>query len=375
MQQSEAIQSVLSVMQATFAWAPDWVLPLMLMLSAGVTAVIVHAIAVALLRRAVGGRNPYLRSLFTRTKGPTRLALIVFALSLVAPLAPLPGGFEVAVRGALVVAFVVLVGWVALIAVGMAADLYVNRFNIQTDDNLLARRHVTQVHILHRAAQTLIVVITLGAALMTFETVRQYGVSLFASAGVAGLVVALAARPVLANLIAGVQIAVTQPIRIDDAVVVEGEWGWIEEITSTYIVVRLWDWRRLIVPLTHFIEKPFQNWTRENAAIIGSVLIHADYTVPVERVRQKLTEIVKESPLWDGQVVNLQVTEAKPSTVELRALVSAKTSPQAWDLRCAVREKLIAFLQKEYPHALPRFRTELQDRSRPEPGPAIASAT
>jgi small-conductance mechanosensitive channel len=219
------------------------------------------------------------------------------------------------------------------------------------------------VRILQKAAGTLIVIVTVSAALMTFEAVRQYGVSLFASAGVAGLVVALAARPIFANLIAGVQIAMTQPIRVDDAVVVEGEWGWIEEITSSYVVIKLWDWRRLIVPLSYFIEKPFQNWTRENASIIGTVMIHTDYTVPVDRVRQRLNEIVKQSKLWDGQVVNLQVTDATENTVELRALVSARTSPMAWDLRCEVRELLIKYLQQELPNVLPRVRASLSERS------------
>jgi small-conductance mechanosensitive channel len=191
---------------------------------------------------------------------------------------------------------------------------------------------------------------------MTFEDVRQFGISVFASAKIAGPMVGFAARPLLSSLIAGVQIAMTQPIRIDDAVIVENEWGWIEEITATYVVIELWDWRRLIVPLSHFMEKAFQNWTRETSSITGSVIIHADYFVPTERVREKLTEIVKQSRLWDGAVVNLQVTDADARRIELRAMVSAATSPAAWDLRCEVREKLIAFLQHEYPHALPRLR-------------------
>ena len=178
---------------------------------------------------------------------------------------------------------------------------------------------------------------------------RQYGVSLFASAGVAGIVAGLAARPVLTNLIAGVQLAMTQPIRIDDAVVVENEWGTIEEITSTYVVVRLWDWRRMIVPLSYFIEKPFQNWTRENSSLIGSAFLYVDYRAPVGVIRDKLHEIVKASKNWDGSVVNLQVTDAKESTIELRCLMSARSAGQAFDLRCEVREKLVDFLQKHHP--------------------------
>jgi small-conductance mechanosensitive channel len=218
---------------------------------------------------------------------------------------------------------------------------------------------VTQVRVLLRTVDVLVVIVTAGIALMTFESVRQYGVSLFASAGVAGIVAGLAARPVLTNLLAGVQLAMTQPIRIKDAVIVENEWGTIEEITSTYVVVRLWDWRSMIVPLSYFIEKPFQNWTRENSALIGSALIHLDYRAPVGIIRDKLKEIVKASKNWDGNVVNLQVTDAKESTIELRCLMSARSAGQAFDLRCEVREQLIDFLQKHHPEALPRQRSEV----------------
>jgi len=344
-----------------FGAMPDWLLPVGLALVAIAVAIIVHSALVATMRRWIGVNHPYLRSVFTNTKGATRLALIIIIVSLAVPVAPLSDSVQSFFSRALGLAFIILAGWVALIATKIAADFYLRRFDVLADDNLLARKHYTQVRILQRAAETLIVIVTVGAALMTFEAVRQYGISLFASAGVAGLVVALAARPVFANLIAGVQIAMTQPIRVYDAVVVEGEWGWIEEITSAFVVIKLWDWRRLVVPLSYFIEKPFQNWTRENASIIGTVFVHADYTVPVDRVRDKLKEIAKASPLWDGQVVNLQVTDATEGTVELRALVSARTSPAAWDLRCEVREKLIAFLQEELPGSLPRVRASMAD--------------
>jgi len=251
---------------------------------------------------------------------------------------------------------VFLLGWIALSAIRIAADLYLLRYRIDVEDNLLARKHVTQVRILMRAADTLVVTVTLAIALMTFESVRQYGVSLFASAGAAGLVVGLAARPVLSNLIAGVQIAMTQPIRIEDAVTVENEWGWIEEITSTYVVVRLWDLRRLIVPLNYFIEKPFTNWTREGSAVLGTVVLYVDFTAPVEPIRAKAIEIVSQSKLWDGKAANLQVTDANDHAVQLRVLVSASSASAAWDLRCEVREKLIAYMHESYPQALPRAR-------------------
>jgi small-conductance mechanosensitive channel len=194
---------------------------------------------------------------------------------------------------------------------------------------------------------------------MTFSSVRQYGVSLLASAGAAGIIVGLGARPLLSNLFAGIQLAMTQPIRIEDAVIVENEWGWIEEITSTYVVVRLWDLRRMILPLSYFIEKPFQNWTREGSALIGSAFFYVDYAAPVDAIRAKLNEIVKASKNWDGQVAVLQVTDTRERTMELRAIMSARSAGQAFDLRCEVREQLIAFLQQEHPEALPRTRAEI----------------
>ena len=183
-----------------------------------------------------------------------------------------------------------MIGWAAIIALHIAADLYLRRFRLDIDDNLLARKHNTQVRVLSRTVDVLLVMLTIGAALMTFPAVRQYGVSLFASAGVAGIVVGLAARPVLSNLMAGVQLAMTQPIRLFDAVMVENEYGTIEEITSTYVVVKLWDWRRMIVPLTYFIEKPFQNWTRETSALMGNVMIYVDYGAPVAVIREKFLD-------------------------------------------------------------------------------------
>jgi small-conductance mechanosensitive channel len=232
------------------------------------------------------------------------------------------------------------------------------RFRLDADDNLLARKHVTQMRVLRRVISTVVLLITAGAALMTIGAVRQVGVSLFASAGVAGLAVGLAARPVLANLIAGVQLAMTQPIRIEDAVIVENEWGWIEEITSTFVVVRLWDLRRMIVPLSYFMEKPFQNWTREGSAIIGAVLLYLDYTAPIEAIRAKAEAIVAASRLWDRKVVNTQVTDTRERVIEVRVLVSAANASAAFDLRCEVREQLIAFLRGEHPESLPRSRNE-----------------
>lgn len=223
------------------------------------------------------------------------------------------------------VAVIGLIGWGAIIASHIAASLYLRRFSLDSDDNLLARKHNTQVRVLSRTLDVVLVLLTLGAALMTFPAVRQYGLSLFASAGIAGIIAGLAAR----NLMAGVQLAMTQPIRLYDGVTVENEYGTVEEITSTYVVVKLWDLRRLIVPLTYFIEKPFQNWTR---------VLYVDYAAPVDVIRAKFSEILKQSDKWEGRIAALRVTDFKEGTMELRCLMSARTASQTFDLRCVVRK-------------------------------------
>jgi small-conductance mechanosensitive channel len=339
--------------------APPWTLGLAALALAIVIALLTHYIVIRILNRLIGDRQVFLSLLLTRTAGPTRLATVIAAVSVVTAWAPVDPAVSQAITRALIIAFIILVGWIAIIAVALVADSYLRRFTLDAEDNLLARTHVTQVRILQRAVDTLTVVITVAAALMTFETVRQYGVSLFASAGVVGIVVGLAARPVLANFIAGIQIAMTQPIRLEDAVIVEGEFGWVEDIAAAYVVIRLWDRRRMILPLSYFIEKPFQNWTRQSTDLIGSVVFYVDYAAPVGRIRDKLNEIVAQSPLWDQQVVNLQVNEIRETTMQLRALVSAKNADALGSLQAELREKLIDFLQKELPEALPRGRAGL----------------
>jgi small-conductance mechanosensitive channel len=352
------INTTYAMVQNALSWAPSWAPGLTILVVLVSAAMILHRVFRRAMLKLAGPERVFLRSLIARGRGPTETALILGAIAMSLPQTYLPDQLATAVLHALVIAGIMVMGWAGLIAVGLASDLYLRRFRTDVDDNLQARKHVTQVRILRRAADTVLVLVTVASSLMTIDAVRQYGISLFASAGAAGLILGLSARPVLSNMIAGLQIAITQPIRVEDAVVVEGEWGWIEDIASTYVVIRLWDWRRMIVPLTYFMEKPFQNWTHQTAAIIGTVLLRVDYTTPVDRVREQLELIAKASPLWSGAVVNLQVTDAGEHSMELRALVSASTAPRAWDLRCEVREKLIAFLQAEYPECLPKQRLD-----------------
>ena len=259
------------------------------------------------------------------------------------------------VRIILIVALVVL----ATRAVDVFFRVYNERIHCDHPDDLKQRRLKTRLQFLERFIDLFLIVIAIGLILVNFESFRKYGNRILASAGLASVIIGFAAQRSLANLIAGFQIAFTQPIRLGDAVVVENEWGWIEEIHLTYVVVKIWDLRRLVLPINYFLEKPFQNWTRTTASIIGSVEIHADYSLPVDTLRWELTKILQASPLWDGHTNVLQVTNSSGDGIVVRALVSAKDSPSTWDLRCEVREKLVRYVQESHPDCLPKKRLNL----------------
>lgn len=351
--------TTLKDLQPWFAWAPPWVFTLVLLLLALAAALIAHAVIVRLVRRGLRGGHQFWRPLLLRTRGPGRLALVVAFLSAALAASPATREQTAFAQHAFAIAFVVLIGWIALIAVDLAAALFLRRNRMDVADNLLARKHATQIRILQRAASVLVVLLTVAMALMTISQVRQWGVSLLAAGGAAGIIVGLALQPLLANLLAGLQIAATQPIRLEDQLLVEGEVGNVEEINATYVVVRLWDERRMVLPLTYFLQKPFQNWTRETAHQLGAVMLYVDFRTPVEPLRAKLAELLKASPLWDGRVSALQVTEMKERSLEIRALMSAANSGQLFDLRCAVREGLVAWLNERFPNALSPDRLQL----------------
>lgn len=338
---------------------PPWLISLALMALAVAIALGVHAVGVAITRRLLRQKDEFWRALVMRTRRPTRLAMVAVALGLAASVAPLTEGQRALFGHGLVIAIILLLGWIVLTGLDIGAALYLRGFKVDVEDNLIARKHLTQVRILKRALATLVVILTIGLALMTISGVRQWGISLLAAGGAAGIILGLALQPLLTNLIAGIIIATTQPIRIDDAVIVEKEWGWIEEINATYVVVRLWDWRRMVLPLTYFMSTPFQNWTRESASLIGTAMLYVDYQAPVEAMRAKLEEIVKASPLWDGKVIALQVTDLRERVMEVRCLASARNAPQTFDLRCLIREEMVNFLKAEHPAALPRDRIDL----------------
>lgn len=328
-------------------------------------SLIVHWIFYYICRRLADKTATDIDSLIVKnTRRSARFVLIALVLMFLLPTTPIKDPTLGYLRHAVNIVLIASATWLVIRGVGVIDDVILARHPISVRDNLRARQIHTQTRVLSRTIMTIVVVLGIAGILMTFPGVREFGTSLLASAGIAGIFIGLASRATLANLVAGVQLALTQPIRIDDVVIVEGEWGWIEEIRSTFVVVKIWDDRRLVVPLQNFIEKPFQNWTRKTADLLGSVFIYADYRLPVQRVRDEMKRIVGELEEWDGRVCVLQVTDAKEQTIELRALVSAGDSPTCWDLRCKLREKLVGFIQSEFPECLPRVRAEIDREKR-----------
>jgi small-conductance mechanosensitive channel len=322
-------------------------------------SLVVHYVLFLVVDRIRSRRGTDTQSILAqRTKKSTRIIFPLLALVLATPLAPIPAEFKSVLQHALGLGVIASVGWAVIILTELAGNAIFARYSLDSQDNLSARRIRTQTQVLQRIFSLMVSILTAGAMLMTFPAVRHLGVSLLASAGLAGLIVGMAARSTLSNLIAGIQVALTQPIRIEDAVVLEGEWGWIEEINTTYIVVRLWDLRRLVVPLSYFIDKPFQNWTRTRADLLATAMIYVDYTAPVQEIREELHRILETTALWDKRTWALQVTDATERTIQLRALMSARNSPDAFDLRCIVRERLVQFLKERYPLALPQQREQ-----------------
>ena len=332
-------------------------------------AALAVAIAISLIARSIVfwalRRVTYRRaaligqSLVRRSEHPSRWIFPLLAALALSPGLPLPPIAMSAIEHITGLALIGTIGWLAVLLIEVASDMMAGRYRVDVSDNLLARRIQTQFQVVRRISVMLVVVVVVSLMLMTFPAIKHIGVSILASAGLASLVVGMAMKGTLANLIAGVQIAFAQPFRMEDVVVIEGEWGWIEEIGTMYVVVRCWDLRRLVLPLSYFLDHPFQNWTRTSADLLGYIYVYTDYTVSVDAVRNALKQICEATPLWGGKVCAVQVTDADQRTMQVRALMDARNSGDAWDLRCLVREKLIDFLQKNYPGSLPRFRGEL----------------
>jgi small-conductance mechanosensitive channel len=300
------------------------------------------------------------QSLVRHGKRPSRWIFPLLAMLCVLPGLELPQVLKSALEHITGLGLIAALAWLVILFVDIARDVMASKYRVDVSDNLTARRIQTQFSMLHRLTVILVSVVAVSIMLMTFPAIKHIGVSILASAGLASLVVGMAMKETLSNLIAGIQIAFAQPFRIEDAVVIDGEWGWIEEIGMMYVVVRIWDLRRLVIPLSYFLDNAFQNWTRNSADLLGSTMLYVDYTVPLDEMRAELKRICESSKLWKGEVCVLQVTDTTERTMQLRALMDARNGGDAWDLRCLVREGLIVWLQKNYPESLPRFRGEMQ---------------
>lgn len=335
-----------------------WLEVAVAVVAAIVTAVVITAIA-ALALRLAGRRKAWPVALVRRVRIPFRIALTV-ALVWAAVEITLPDGeWRFLVTLAFRVAFIVSVAWLLAAAAFFLEDLGLGRFRLDVPDNLVARRMQTQVALLRRLTVVVVVILALGAILLSFPGVEALGASILASAGLLSIVAGLAAQSSLANVFAGIQLAFSDAIRIDDVVVVEQEWGRIEEITLTYIVVHLWDDRRLVLPSTWFTTNPFQNWTRRTSELLGAVEFDLDWSVSPDRIRGELNRILADTDLWDGRVSVLQVTDAVGGYVRVRVLVTAVDAPTLFDLRCLVREEIVAWLTRESPESVPHDRVQL----------------
>jgi small-conductance mechanosensitive channel len=332
-----------------------------------VVAQIAHRLLRPVLRR-LAGFSRVLQAMVDRCDRPVQWLVPLAAMQLV--LQGMPEGLQglAQVQHAVGVLAIVALSWSVAGVIHGVADGVIALHPATVADNLAARRIHTQTRVLSRIAIGAVMVAGLAFVLMTFPRARQLGTSLLASAGVAGLVVGLAARSVFSNLLAGLHIALAQPIRIDDAVIIKGEFGRVEEITATYVVVKIWDERRMIVPLGWFTDNPFENWTRSGAELLGTVLLWVDYSLPVDVLRTEAKRLVEASPLWDRRVFSVAVTDTSERAMQVRVLVSAGDSGRNFDLRCELREGLLRFLREQHPDALPRLRTAI-DAPRPEPRP------
>lgn len=348
-------------MNGIIAGLPGWLSNIAIITAVVILALAVHWSAVRILTKLSKRSSSAIDDIMVLSlRRPSRWLLVAIALSLVQPAVSL-NAVELLiwdrVAGLLVPA---LFGWLAVACLGVGYAIVQADTDISKPDNLQARRRRTRSGILYRIAVFIVLLITFCMMLMSIPSVRSIGVTLIASAGLAGLAVGAAAQPALKNLIAGIQMVFSEPIRIDDVVIVEGEWGRIEEILLTYVVVKIWDERRLVVPVSRFLEDSFQNWTRNTSELIGSVYWYLDPAADIDRLRAKLGEIVTAHPLWDGRLWTLQVTDTKPEAVEVRALVTAQDAGAAFDLRCDVREAMLTFIRQEMPEAIVQYRGQIR---------------
>lgn len=329
----------------------------------GLSAIVIGLLLTFLIRKAFKFFSRYwatfqIRSIIRRLNTPVSIFVPLLLLNTGMAGMDLSPGFRTQFSRILEIALTITFAMVLIRSIKVLEDFVHHRFDLNKEDNLKERKIRTQLQFIRKLLVSIIVILTAAIVLLNFESMRKIGTGLLTGVGIGGIIIGFAAQKSLGNLLAGFQIAFTQPIRIDDVLIVEGEWGKVEEITLTYVVLNIWDQRRLILPITYFIEKPFQNWTRVSAQLLGTVFLYLDYTIPIPPLREKLTSLLTDHPLWDKRVNVVQVTDNKQQNVEVRFLMSARNSSQAFDLRCDVREKMIAFIRENYPDSLPKTRVE-----------------
>ncbi len=298
------------------------------------------------------------KSISRRLNKPFSFFFPLFILNIATGFMNLDPVFRFEFKRIIGICIAIVFAFILINIIKVLEDYFYQRFDLSKENNLKERKLKTQLQFIRKFVISLVVFFTVAIILLSFESMRKIGAGLITGVGVGGIIIGFAAQKSLGSLLAGFQIAFTQPIRIDDVLIVEGEWGRVEEITLTYVVVSIWDQRRLILPITYFIEKPFQNWTRVSSDLLGTVFLNLDYSIPIPPLRDEFSRLLNDHPLWDKRVNVVQVTDSKESIVEVRFLMSARNSSEAFDLRCYVRENMIAFVRDNYPHGLPRARVE-----------------
>jgi len=315
-------------------------------------------VIVASAAKIAARRREWPKALISRARHPFRLFALIVALWAATHVAFPERDWVDTITHGLLIAAIAIGAWFVGAIVSFAISLGMARYRIDIPDNKVARRMQTQLAIVRRLAVVIITILAIGAILLTFPGVQAVGTSVLASAGLVSIIAGLAAQSTLANVFAGIQLAFSDAIRVDDVVIVEGEWGKIEEITLTYVVVHIWDDRRMVLPSTWFTSKPFQNWTRNTSELLGSVEFDLDWFVSIAAMRDELDRILERTAIWDGRASVLQVTDAVGGMVRVRILVTAIDAPTLFDLRCAIREELVEWIQRQSA-GLPRQRVEI----------------
>jgi small-conductance mechanosensitive channel len=357
---------------------PTWLWNLIVLGSALLIGIILKFIITALLRhyKNVADYSVF-KSILTHLGKPLDYFVPLFMLDVMLPVMKLSEVYINPIDRVLGILLIISFAGLLIRSIKIFEDFVYFHYDLNKEDNLKERKVRTQLQFIRKIIIVLIVLISLSIILLSFDSVRKIGAGLLTGVGISGIIIGFAAQKSLGNLLAGFQIAFTQPIRIDDVLIVEGEWGRVEEINLTYVVLNIWDQRRLILPINYFIEKPFQNWTRSTSEILGTVFLYVDHTCPVDAVRAEFIRLLSLTPLWDKRVQVLQVTDVKEHTIELRALVSAGNSSKAFDLRCYIREGLVRFIADKYPQSLPLNRLAINGDLKPDfqDGKAIQEAS